>query len=39
VWARQRAGRDPVIAAVARDIDAAQQVYMRSERHPRTFGR
>ncbi len=39
VWARQRASHDPVIAAVARDIDAAQQVYMRSERHPRTFGR
>ncbi len=38
-WSRARGVRDPVIRAIARDIDAAKQVYIGSEGHPRTFGR
>ncbi len=39
VWARVWVMRDPVIRAVARDIDEAEQVYLRAQRHPRSFGR
>ena len=38
-WSRARVVRDPVIRAIARDIDAAKQVYIGSDGHPRTFGR
>ncbi len=39
VWARVWVTGDPIIRAVARDIDEAEQVYITTALHPRTFGR
>lgn len=39
VWGRLDVVRDPVVRAVAGELDAALQVYMRSAEHPRSFGR